>query len=57
MRKKYYLHCPDCKTRMIKTGEKAARYSVGDVTLNVREYKCPYCTQYFLYDETRNLFF
>lgn len=42
---RYYLHCPECGTRMIRTGEEV------EGAPDSREYKCPGCGSFFAYSE------
>ena len=55
---KYYLQCPDCGVRMVRTGKKievAPAVRDREPTWLYRiEYKCPNCGSFFIYSEDRN---
>ena len=53
MKKKYYLHCPNCNTRMRRTGRKEEEH----YGLYLREYECPGCGRLWTYSEYRNMFY
>jgi len=54
MKKKYYIRCPNCGARMRRTGVKEITYESGNTKLYKREYKCPNCESYWVYDEYFN---
>jgi len=51
----YYVSCPDCRTRMKRTGKKQKEQEAlsGD-WLYQREYKCGDCGRFFVYSELKN---
>ena len=53
---KRYIHCPDCKVRMKRTGKKELIDSPTIVRgkLYDREYECPNCGRVLIHDELRN---
>jgi len=57
---RYYAHCPECRTRMVRTGQKrwvAEGSNYGrKVDLYEWEYECPNCGKYWLYNVARNWF-
>ena len=54
---RYYLNCPECRTRMIRTGEKVEEnYDINGLPIYRREYKCPGCGRFFIYSEDGNFF-
>lgn len=58
MMSKHYEHCPDCHTRMVRTGQKTKETQTLDGGwLYTREYECNGCGKCWLYNEARNLFY
>ena len=54
---RHYIHCPNCHTRMVRTGKKEQVATATDVTkVYKRQYKCPACSRLWVYDEVRNWF-
>jgi len=55
--RKYYMSCPDCRTRMRRTGKKVRETkSIEGNWIYEREYECPNCGKIWAYSEYRNLF-
>jgi uncharacterized protein with PIN domain len=57
---KYYLHCPDCRTRMKRTGNKEIEhYSVDRPPRPIyrREMECPGCGRVREYSESKNMWY
>jgi phage terminase large subunit GpA-like protein len=55
---RYYVSCPDCRTRMVRTGKKVKEYrSLYETWVYKREYKCPGCSLVIGYSESRNCFY
>ena len=54
---RYYVSCPDCRTRMRRTGPKreVAR-TVNGEPLYAREYECSGCGAFFVYDVSKAFF-
>lgn len=56
--KRHYITCPDCNTRMVRTGNKEKEYlSLDDRWLYKREYECKNCGEVMIHWESRNLTF
>ena len=55
---RFYVHCPNCHTRMVRTGKKEEVGTGSDfgrkIKLYEREYECPNCERVWVYDEVRN---
>lgn len=54
---KYYLICPECKTRLRRTGKKRKEEQTLEGSwLYLREYECPKCNVLWTYSELRSLY-
>ena len=52
---KYYMACPNCRTRMVRTGKKIKEdRSLDGIWTYKREYQCPGCSLIIGYSEYRN---
>ena len=57
MPRRYYVACPDCRTRMVRTGRRTGQQrSREGRMLYTREYQCPGCARVRLYSESSSLF-
>ena len=55
---RYYVSCPDCRTRMVRTGKKIKEdRSLDGIWIYKREYECPGCRLVIGYSESRNCFY
>jgi hypothetical protein len=53
--KRYYISCPVCKTRMIRTGRKIqGQCPIFKDKVCTREYECPSCGLVCRHSETEN---
>jgi len=54
---KYYSHCPDCRTRMKRTGKNQREAPTREGRwIYAREYECPKCGSIWVYSEYYNSF-
>lgn len=52
-----YHSCPDCRTRMKRTGKKENdTQTLNGGWLYIREYECPSCGSIWVFDENHGLF-
>ena len=50
-----YINCPDCQTRMIRTGKKEREHrSLDGNWIYKREYECKRCGKVIIYSESGN---
>jgi len=56
MMKRYYMTCPDCHTRMVRTGKKEKEYRIEGQLVYRREYGCKNCGTTRIHSESRNYF-
>ena len=53
---RYYVACPNCRTRMARTGKKTKEYrSLNDIWFYKREFECLGCGLVLAYSESRDL--
>ncbi len=56
--KRHYITCPDCHTRMARTGNKEKEYPDAEgYWLYKREYECKNCGTLMIFWESRDLLF
>jgi len=56
MKQRFYIHCPTCMTRMVRTGYKEVIGRATDhARVHRREYQCGNCGRLWMYDELRKL--
>jgi len=55
-RNRYYITCPDCYTRMVRTGKNLVeKIGMNDEKIYSREYYCSNCGLIISYSESRNM--
>jgi DNA-directed RNA polymerase subunit RPC12/RpoP len=58
MGKKYYVRCPSCRSRAVRTGKKVKEVrTINGDWIYIREYKCPKCGCLFTHSPFHNAIF